>query len=80
MLTDIVNNYKRLSLNVDSNADFKNSEDRLLKTTVLINGALSTISGSLVEDYYTELNVDMRTLESILKKDGLVDELQNQEG
>jgi len=62
------------------NADFKNSEDRLLKTTVLINGALNTISSSLVEDYYTELNVDMRTLESILKKDGLVDELQNQEG
>ncbi len=80
MLTDIVNNYKRLSLNVTNNADFKNSEDRLLKTTVLINGALNTISGSLVEDYYTELNVDMRTLESILKKDGLVDELQNQEG
>lgn len=69
MLTDIVNNYKRLSLNVENNADFKNSEDRLLKTTVLINGALNTISGSLVEDYYTELNVDMRTLESILKKD-----------
>ncbi|MGI6608048.1 MAG: hypothetical protein ACOX1F_03595 [Erysipelotrichaceae bacterium] len=80
MLTDIVNNYKRLSVNVNNTADFKNSEDRLLKTTVLINGALSTISGSLVEDYYTELNVDMRTLESILKKDGLVDELQNQEG
>ncbi len=80
MLTDIVNNYKRLSLNVENNADFKNSEDRLLKTTVLINGALNTISGSLVEDYYTELNVDMRTLESILKKDGLIDELQNQEG
>ena len=80
MLTDIVNNYKRLSINVNNTADFKNSEDRLLKTTVLINGALNTISSSLVEDYYTELNVDMRTLESILKKDGLVDELQNQEG
>lgn len=80
MLTDIVSNYKRLSINVNNTADFKNSEDRLLKTTVLINGALNTISSSLVEDYYTELNVDMRTLESILKKDGLVDELQNQEG
>ncbi|NLZ74931.1 MAG: hypothetical protein GX914_00330 [Erysipelotrichia bacterium] len=80
MLTDIVSNYKRLSVNINNTADFKNSEDRLLKTTVLINGALNTISSSLVEDYYTELNVDMRTLESILKKDGLVDELQNQEG
>ena len=46
---------------------------------MLINGALKTISSSLVEDYYTEMNVDMRTLESILKKDGLVDEMKKED-
>ncbi|MBO4219134.1 MAG: hypothetical protein IKX74_05245 [Erysipelotrichaceae bacterium] len=79
MLTDILQNYVRLSSNTFESEDLKASEDRLLKTIVLINGALKTISSSLTEDYYTDLKVDMKTLESVLKKDGLVDEL-NQTG
>ncbi len=79
MMTDILENYKRLQANAVQNAELKQNEDRLLKTIVLINGALETISASLVEDYYTEMNVDMQTLESILKKDGLVDDFK-QEG
>lgn len=78
MLNDILENYIRLKKNGSDSADSKASEDRLLKTIVLINGALKTISSSLVEDYYTEMNVDMRTLESILKKDGLVDEMKKE--
>ncbi|MBQ6654392.1 MAG: hypothetical protein IJM79_02585 [Erysipelotrichaceae bacterium] len=79
MLTDILQNYVRLSSNTFESEDLKASEDRLLKTIVLINGALKTISSSLTEDYYTDLKVDMKTLESVLKKDGLVDEM-NQTG
>ncbi|MCR5066830.1 MAG: hypothetical protein K6A14_02080 [Erysipelotrichaceae bacterium] len=79
MLTDILQNYVRLSSNTFESEDLTASEDRLLKTIVLINGALKTISSSLTEDYYTDLKVDMKTLESVLKKDGLVDEL-NQTG
>lgn len=79
MLSDILQNYVRLSSNTFESEDLKASEDRLLKTIVLINGALKTISSSLTEDYYTDLKVDMKTLESVLKKDGLVDEL-NQTG
>ncbi len=78
MLSDILANYIRLKKNAGNSSDSKQSEDRLLKTIVLINGALKTISSSLVEDYYTEMNVDMRTLESILKKDGLVDEMNKE--
>lgn len=79
MLADILANYNRLYETTANQADFKASEDRLLKTIVLINGALKTISSGLLEDYYSEINVDMRTLESILKKDGLVEDFK-QEG
>ena len=79
MLKDILTSYIRLEKNASETDEGKESEDRLLKTIVLINGALKTISSSLVEDYYTEMNVDMRTLESILKKDGLVDEMKKED-
>ncbi len=71
MLVDILENYKRLSINADLHKEFKENEDRLIKTLVLINGALKTLTQSLVDEYYTELSVDMKTLEALLKKDGL---------
>ena len=72
MLLDILENYKRLSVGTTQSKEFKENEDRLLKTLLLINGALETMSGSLLEEYYTESSVDMKTLEALLKKDGLV--------
>ena len=72
MLLDILENYKRLSVGSTQSKEFKENEDRLLKTLLLINGALETMSGSLLEEYYTESSVDMKTLEALLKKDGLV--------
>ncbi len=75
MLTDILANYKQLAASSSANqAEFKASEDRLLKTVVLINGALKTISSSLLQEHYTDLSVNMKTLEAVLKKDGLVDD------
>lgn len=74
MLTDILANYKQLAGSTADHSEFKASEDRLLKTVVLINGALKTIASSLLQEHYTELSVDMKTLEAVLKKDGLVDD------
>ena len=71
MLVEILENYKRLSINADLHKEFKENEDRLLKTLVLINSALQTLTQNLCDEYYTELSVDMKTLETLLKKDGL---------
>ena len=68
---EILENYKRLSINADLHKEFKENEDRLLKTLVLINSALKTLTQNLCDEYYTELSVDMKTLETLLKKDGL---------
>lgn len=72
MLVDVLENYKRLSINADLHKEFKENEDRLLKTIVLINSALKTLTQSLCDEYYIEMSADMKTLEALLKKDGLV--------
>ena len=74
MLNDILENYKRLSINADSHKEFKENEDRLIKTIVLINSAMQTLTESLVDEYYLEMSADMKTLEALLKKDGLASE------
>ena len=71
MLTDILENYNRLSINADLHKEFKENEDRLMKTIVLINGALKALTESLCDEYYLEMATDMKTLETLLKKDGL---------
>ena len=76
---DILANYDRL-YDYDKNSDeFKSNEEKLKKTSTLINNALKTLCTSLLETYNTDLRVDMKTLESILKKDGLVDDELNKE-
>ena len=75
MLTEILENYRRLSINADLHKEFKENEDRLRKTVLLINSALQTLSQNLCDEYYTEMSVDMKTLEALLKKDGLADDL-----
>jgi len=74
MYADILANYDRLYDNAPSSIEFKENEVKLTKTSNLINTALKSVCDSLTESYYTDLNVDMKTLESILKKDGLVQE------
>ncbi len=75
MYADILANYDRLADNAPASEEFKTNEAKLLKTSAMINSALSSLSSSLVSSYYTDLNVDMKTLESILKKDGLVEDM-----
>lgn len=54
--------------------EFKKCEAQLIKTIILINEALKSINESMHEDDYMNLNADITTLQSLLKKDGLVRE------
>ncbi|MDO4198734.1 MAG: hypothetical protein Q4D13_07080 [Erysipelotrichaceae bacterium] len=70
ILTGILDDYKRLSSSPIKGEDFKKCETQLIKTLNLINQALVTIAESLHDNDYMNLNADMSTLESLLKKDG----------
>lgn len=76
MYVDILANYDRLYDNAPSSQEFKDCEQKLLKTSSLINSAMKSLSSTLMESYYTDLNVNMKTLQSVLKKDGLVSDIQ----
>jgi len=45
-----------------------------MKTIILINQAMKTICNSIHEYEYMDLNADISTLQTILKKDGLLDD------
>lgn len=74
ILMDILNNYKHLDVSARGHNEFIKSEQRLIKTIILINEAMKNISSSLCEDDFLNLSADMSTLETLLKKDGLVNE------
>ena len=72
ILLKILKNYRTLLEVSKGSDDFKECESQLIKTIVLINEALKTINESLHEDDYMDLSADITTLQSLLKKDGLV--------
>ena len=74
ILLDILENYKQLNPSVHDHEEFKKSEERLIKTIILINEAIKTISVDMHEDDFMNLSADISTLEALLKKDGLVKE------
>ena len=74
ILLDILENYKNIGQSGTDHSDFKDAEDRLDKTIILINEAMKTISTTMVEDDLMTMSADMSTLEALLKKDGLVRE------
>lgn len=74
ILVKILENYKKLSLTGVKNKDFKDCESQLIKTIILINEALKNINETIHEDEYMNLSADITTLQSLLKKDGLVSE------
>lgn len=74
ILIKILENYKSL-LDAGAKGDeFKKCEDQLIKTILLINEALKTINNTIHEDDFMNLSADITTLQSLLKKDGLVKE------
>ena len=70
ILVSALEKYKKLADSKVINDDFKQTETGLIKTIVLINEALQTIIGSMQEDDYMNINADVSTLQSLLKKDG----------
>ena len=74
ILTKILENYKSLLESGAKGEEFKKCEAQLIKTILLINEALKTINDNLHEDDYMNLSADITTLQSLLKKDGLVKE------
>lgn len=80
ILVKILENYKKLSDTGIKNKDFKDSESQLIKTIILINEALKNINETIHEDEYMNLSADITTLQSLLKKDGLVKEGTLHEG
>ena len=73
ILTGILENYRNLQKTGTDSKEFKDSETQLIKTIILINEALKTINESLHEEDYMNLSADITTLQSLLKKDGLVE-------
>ncbi len=70
ILTSALEKYKKLQDAPVHGEDFSKCEAQLIKTIVLINEALKTICSSMQEDDYMNINADMNTLQSLLKKDG----------
>ena len=73
ILMNILENYKKLQDAPIKGEEFKDCETQLIKTIILINQALKTIYSSMHEDDYMNLSADITTLQSLLKKDGLVE-------
>ena len=83
ILVKILESHKSLLSVGAKGEEFNKAENQLIKTILLINEALKTINESLHEDDYMNLSADITTLQSLLKKDGLVKEgslYENQEG
>lgn len=74
ILLDILRSYQQLDRSARNHEEFQKTQDRLLKTLLLINEALKSITTSLTQEYFMDLSADMSTLEALLKKDGLVSE------
>ena len=74
ILISILDNYKSLLVVSHESQEFKDCEAQLIKTILLINEALKTINETMHEDDYMHLAADITTLQSLLKKDGLVKE------
>lgn len=75
MLENILKEYVKLLDNGPDKEQLNKYEDRILQTVQLVNGALDSISLELLQQYYDSMNTDMKTLESLLKKDGLINEM-----
>jgi len=73
-LVTILNKYRQLNDSPIHGDEFDECENQLMKTIILINQAMKTICNSIHEYEYMDLNADISTLQTILKKDGLLDD------
>ena len=74
ILVGILEKYKKLQDVSIKSDEFKDCESQLIKTIILINEALKTIYEEMHEDDYMNINADIETLQTLLKKDGLTED------
>ena len=74
ILVGILEKYKKLQDASIKSEEFKDCESQLIKTIILINEALKTIYDEMHEDDYMNINADINTLQTLLKKDGLMED------
>lgn len=74
ILTGILENYKNLQDRNIKDEEFKKCESQLIKTIMLINQALKTLYEQMHEDDYLNINADMDTLQTLIKKDGFAED------
>ena len=79
ILCEIVENYTRLNRTQKNSEELLQLEEKLRKSVLLINEAIKNITSSLFEEEKMNLNADMSVLETLLKKDGLIEEEMNLE-
>ena len=75
ILIDILDNYCKVSKTQDAS----NLKKKLNQTILLVNEAIKNITQSLFDKEKINLNADMNVLESLLKKDGVIDGGMNNE-
>ncbi|MDO4800054.1 MAG: hypothetical protein Q4A52_06005 [Bacillota bacterium] len=72
ILTSILRKYDDLSRRDFGSVDFVEQKEKLTKTISLINEALRNINQSFSEGALLDMSTDIYTLQTILKKDGMV--------
>lgn len=74
IVLDILENYYKVNATQHNDEQLLSIKQRLIQSIVLINEAIENITSSLFEEERLNLSADMSVLESLLKKDGLVEE------
>lgn len=81
IMMSILTKYKSLSHKAPLSSEFIESKEKLTSTIDMINEALSNISSNYYDVEILDMSTDVRHLQSILKKDGMVgDGLQMAKG
>ena len=74
LLVNILEQYQTLKDKKATESEMTTMESRLQKTIMLVNEALKTLIASFISDDLLNMSSDITVLESILKRDGLVQE------
>lgn len=75
IVMEILNNYCKIIRSTKNEKEINDVKNQLNKNLVLLNEAIKNITSSLFEEERMNLNADMTVLENLLKKDGLINEM-----
>ncbi len=75
MLLEILENYRQMKGNYYLESDIKQQEEKLINIINLANDALKNTMSSINQEDIVNMNINMSTLEAILKGDGVISDL-----